>query len=170
MTETNDAMSPQLKALKTFDLSPLIRMAGVMLPRTLGVFLKTLDMKQKGAFDKVMPVGGQKKFYIQLVGTPSPPIVTQMAQPLKMSVMSEDEVKNQGIKGVKLTIDDLQLIQKRKIGKILWRLKGQIGALLSLSGMFLPFIFLGPGELKDLKKKAMTHFKPIIDLLPHPKK
>jgi len=167
MTEKKDGMSSQLKALKTTDISPLIRMSGLMMPRMLGVFLPKLDEKQRNAFDKVMPVGGQKKFYVQLVGTPTPPIVIEMAQPLKMSVVSENDVRKQEIKGIKLTVLDLQALTERRIVKFLWHLKGQIVTLLSLSGMFIPFILLGPGELKDLQKRAMTHFKPVLDLLPH---
>jgi len=170
MTVKNNAMLPQLKALKTTDLSPFIRMSNLMVPKAVGAFLPSLDKKQRSAFDKVMPVGGGKKIYLHLVGTPTPPIVVEMAQPLKMSVLSENKVREQRIKGIKLTGEDLQVLTERRIGKLLWRLKGQTGTLLSLSGMFAPFIFLGPGELKDLQKKAMTHFKPLIDLLPRPKK
>jgi hypothetical protein len=167
MAEKTEELSPQLKALKTTDLSFMIRMSGLMVPRLINGFLPKLDKKQRDAFDKVMPVGGEKKIFIQLVGTPTPPIVTQMAKPLIMSVLSEDEVNKQGIKGMKLTLEDLQLAQAKKYGKLFWRLKGQTGTLLSMSGMFTPFILLGPGELKDLKNKAMTHFKPMMDLMPH---
>jgi hypothetical protein len=160
-------MSAQMKALKKTDLSPFIRMGSLMIPRMLGGFLPKLNKKQKDAFDKVMPVGGGKKFYVQLVGTPTPPIVMEMAQPLKMDVLSENEVKKQGIKGLRLSLEDMQAASERRIGKLLWRLKGQIGILLSLSGMFIPFILLGPREIKDLQNKAMTHFKPMIDLMPH---
>jgi hypothetical protein len=167
MTKMNDAMSAQMKALKTTDLSPFIRMGGLVMPRILTVFLETLNKKQRGAFDKAMPVGGQKKFYTQLVGTPTPPIVIGLAQPLQMTLMTENEVKEQHLKGIRLTLEDLQLISERKIGKALWRLKGQLGTMLGLSGIAAPFIQLGPRELIDLKNKAMTHFKPMIDLMPH---
>jgi hypothetical protein len=169
MDVKKEAMLPQLKALKTNDISPLIRMAGLMAPRLLDAFLPKLDEKQRKAFDKVLPVGGQKKLYAQLVGTPTPPIVIEMAQPIKMRVVSENEVSRQEIKWIKLTVEDLQVITERRILKIFWRLKSQIGTLLSLFGMFAPFILLGPAELKDLKNKAKTHFKPMLDLLPHPK-
>jgi hypothetical protein len=89
-----------------------------------------------------------------------------MAQPLKMTTMSENEVKQQQIKGIRLSTEDLQVLSERNIVKILWRLKGQLGTMLSLSGMFMPFVKLGPGQLKDMKQKAMTHFKPMMDLMP----
>jgi len=104
------AVAAMLPRLKTTDLSPLIRMAGLILPRVLDTFLKSLDKKQRSAMDKVMPVGGGKKIYLQLVGTPTPPIVIGMAQPVKISTMSEKEVKQQRIKGIRLTIDDIQLL------------------------------------------------------------
>jgi len=166
MAEKEIVLSSQMKALKKTDLSPMIRMSGLMAPRMLGVFLKTLDAKQKNAFDKVMPAGGGKTFYIQLVGTPTPPIVIQMAQPLKMSVLSEAEVKKQGIKGLTLTVENLQLAKEKKFGRLIWRLKGQLGTILGLSGMAMPFILLGPKEIKDLKSRALKHFKPLMDLMP----
>ena len=64
MDVKNDGMLPQLKALQKNDISPLVRMAGVMLPRMLDGFLKSLDEKQKNAFDKVMPVGGEKRIFL----------------------------------------------------------------------------------------------------------
>jgi len=166
MAAKNAAMSPQMKALKTTNLTPMIRMSGLMVPRILGGFLPKLNEKQRGAFNKVMPVGGGKKIYIHLAGTPTPPIVIEMAQPLKMTTMSENEVKQQQIKGIRLSTEDLQVLSERNIVKILWRLKGQLGTMLSLSGMFMPFVKLGPGQLKDMKQKAMTHFKPMMDLMP----
>jgi len=167
MAVKKNAMSPeQLKALRTTDLSPLIGMARFMMPRALNGFIATLDEKQKGAFDKVMPSGGNKRIYFQLVGTPTPPIVIGLAQPLKMSTMPEKEVKQQQIKGIRLTLDDVQVLAERRIGKILWRLKGQLFTILGIMRNFWPFVRLGPGELKDLQNKAMTHFKPLMDLMP----
>lgn len=167
MTAQTNALSPQMKALKTTDLSSMIRMSNLMVPRMLGVFLPKLDEKQRMAFDKAMPPGGTKKFYCHLVGTPTPPIVITLAQPLVMDVLSEDEVKKQGIKGIKLTLEDLQVLTEKKIGKMIWRLKGQLGSLLGLSGTFMPFVGLGPGGIKDMQQKAMTHFKPLLDMMPH---
>lgn len=159
-------LSRQIRALKTTDLSPFIRMSGVLTPRMLAGFMKTLDSKQKNAFDKVMPIGGQKKFYIQIVDAITPPIVIQMAQPLQMSVLSENEVKAQMIKGVRFTLEDLQIVKEKRIVRFLWRIKSQIGRLIGLSRMFMPFIMLGPSGIKDLKMKAMTHFKPLLDMMP----
>ena len=174
MAVKKDAMLPQLKALKTTDLSPLIRVAGAMLPRVLNGFLASLDKKQKSAFDQVMPVGGEKKIYLQLMGTPTPPIVIGMAQPPKMSTMSENEVRQQHIKGIRLTVDDLQLLAEgQTLGNLLrlvWRLKGQTFTLLGMLGMFWPFLRLGPAELKDMGNKMTTRFKPLFDLMPRPKK
>jgi hypothetical protein len=157
----------QLKALKTTDLSPLIKMSQLMIPRMLNVFLETLTQKERNVFDKVMPVGGQRKIYTCLAGTPTPPIVIQLAQPLQLTTMPEEEVKEQNIKGIKLNINDMDLLTEGRMGKFLWRNKGQIGTVLGLSGIFVPFIKLGPRGLKDLKNKALTHFKPILDLMPH---
>lgn len=174
MAVKNDAMLPQLKTLKTTDISPLIRMAGLMLPRVLDGFLASLDKKQKCAFDKVMPVGGEKKIYLQLMDTPTPPIVIGMAQPPKIRTLSENEVRQQQIRGVRLTIDDLQLLAEgRSLGNILrlvWRLKGQTFSMLSIFWMFGPLLRLGPAELHDLRNKMNARFKPLLDLLPRPKR
>lgn len=167
MTDNKSKLSAQLRALRTTDLSPFIRMSNVMAPRMLGVFLPKLDEKQRKAFDKAMPLGGGKRFYLHLVGTPTPPIVIEMGQPLKMSTMAQSQVKQEGIQGMRLSIDDLKVILERRIISILWRLKGQVGAILSLSGTFFPFLLLGPRELKDMQQKAKTHFKPLLDMMPH---
>lgn len=167
MTEKTMGLSSQMQALKTTDLSPMIRMSNLMVPRMLGVFLPKLNEKQRRAFDKAMPAGGSKKFYCHLAGTPTPPIVITLAQPLVMNVLSEADVKKLGIRGIKLTLDDLQVLTEKKMGKAIWRLKGQLGSLLGLSGTFMPFINLGPRGIKDMQQKAMTHFKPLLDMMPH---
>jgi hypothetical protein len=174
MAIKTDAMLPQLKAIQTTDLSPLIRMAGAMLPRILDSFIKSLDAKQKGAFDKVLPAGGEKKLYLHLTGTPTPPVVVCLARPVKMSTLAEKEVRAQGIKGVRLTVEDLQILAGGlSLGALLrlgWRLKGQAFTLLGILWMFGPILLLGPSELRDLQDKATTRFKPLLDLLPRPKK
>lgn len=174
MAVNQDAMLPQLRALKTTDISPLIRISGLMVPRLLNGFLPCLDQKQKSAFDKVMPLGGEKKIYVQLVGTPTPPIVIGMAQPLRMGTLPENEVMRQRIRGIRLTLDDIQpLAEGRTLGNMLkvgWRLKGQTFTILGILLMFWPFLGLGPAELRDLRSKMVTHFKPILDLLPRPNK
>ena len=173
MAANKDVTLPQLKALKTTDLSPLIHMSGLMLPRLLDGFLPSLDKKQKSAFDKVMPVGGDKKIYLQLVGTPTPPIVIGMAQPVKISVVSEKEVREQRIKGIRLTIDDIQLLAKGRTPgnmlKLFWRLKGQTCTILSILWMFSPLLRLGRSELKDMGNKLTSRWKPLLDLFARPK-
>jgi len=172
MAVKNDTMMPQLKALKTTDLSPLINISGLMVPRLLNGFLPCLDKKQKSAFDKVMPLGGGKKIFLQLVGTPTPPIVIGMAQPLTMGTLSENEVRQQQIRGIRLKLDDLQPLAKgQTLGNMLkfgWRIKGQLFTILGIMWMFSPFLGLGPAELRDMRNKMTTHFKPMLDLLPHP--
>jgi len=162
------AMAAMLPRLKTTDLSPLIRMAGLILPRVLDTFLKSLDKKQRSAMDKVMPPGKGKKIYLHLMGTPTPPIVIEMAQPMKMSTMSEKDVKQQKIKGIRLTIDDIQLLAKGpNLGnmlKLLWRLKGQTFTILGIMWMFTPLLRLGSSGLKDMRQKMASQSKPLLDL------
>jgi hypothetical protein len=157
----------QVKAMKTIDLSPFINMSGLFAPRMLKVFIETLNEKEKWVFDQVLPVGGNKKIYTHLAGTPTPPIVITLAQPLQIVTLSEDEVSNQKINGIKINVDDMELLTEGRMGKFLWRIKGQIGKMLGLTGIFAPFIKLGPRGLKDLKNKALTHFKPMLDMMPH---
>ena len=120
-----------------------------------------------------MPVGGENKIYLQLMDTPTPPIVIGMAQPLKMSTMSENKVRQQQIKGIRLTVDDIQLLAEgQTLGNILrlvWRLKGQLFTMLGILWMFKPFLRLGPSGLRDMGDKMAAHIKPLIDLLPRPK-
>jgi hypothetical protein len=162
------ALAAMLPRLKTTDLSPLIKIAGVMLPRVLDPFLKSLDKKQKNAMDKVMPASGGKKIYLQLVGTPTPPIMIELAQPVKISTISEKDVKQRKIKGIRLTIDDIQLLAKgRNLGnmlKLFWRLKGQMFTILGILWMFAPLLRLGPSGLKDMGNKLMSKWKPLLDL------
>jgi hypothetical protein len=174
MTLSKDTLSPQLKALKTTDVTPLIRMAGLMLPRALGGFLASLDSKERRAFDQLMPAGGTKKIYLQLTGTPTPPIVIGLAQPLTMVTMSEGEVKLQQIRGIRLTIDNLQLLAEgQTLGNMLrlaWRLKGQTFTILGMVGLFWPLLRLGPAGLRNVGNKAAARFKPLLDLVPGSKK
>ncbi len=162
------ALAAMLPRLKTTDLSPLIKMASGMVPRVLDTFFKSLDKKQKRAVDKVMPPGKGKKIYLHLTGTPTPPIVVELAQPMKISTVPEKDVKQQKIKGIRLTIDDIQLLAKGpKLGnmlKLLWRLKGQMFTILGIMWMFTPLLRLGPSGLKDMVKKLMTTAKPLLDL------
>lgn len=168
MAVKKSAISPQqLKALKTTDLSPLIGMSGLVMPRMMKVFIETLDAKQRNAFNQVMPAGGEQRIYLHLAGTPTPPIVIGFAQPMKMSTMPEHEVRAQQIKGVRLTLGDVQALAERRIGRILWGLKGQLLTILGMMRMFWPFVKLGPRGIKDLRDRAMKHFKPLMDMMPH---
>jgi hypothetical protein len=166
MTKKDVVLSRQVKALKTTDLTPFINMSGLMAPRMMKVFFDTLDQKQRNVINKVMPQGRGKKMFFHLVGSATPPIVIEMAQPLKMMTLSENEVKLQKIKGIKVKVEDVQLVTERKIGKFLWRIKSQLGTMVGLTGMFTPFIKLGPKGIMELKNKAMAHFKPLLDLMP----
>jgi hypothetical protein len=166
MAEVNNGITPQMKALKTTDLSPFIRMSGLMAPRMIDAFLPVLNEKQRNAINKVMPVGGKKRFFVHLAGTPTPPIVIQMSQPIKMDVVPEDQIKNLKLKGITLTLSDMQALIEKRIGKLVWQLKGQLGTLMSLSGMAIPILQLGPTEIKDMKNRAMKHFKPLLDMMP----
>ncbi len=167
------ALAAMLPRLKTTDISPLIKIAGLILPRVVDGFLKSLDKKQRSAMDKVIPVGGEKNIYLQLLGTPTPPIVIGMAQPVKMSTMSEKEVRQQRIKGIRLTIDDILLLTKgRSLGNMLklsWRLKGQTFTILGILWMFAPLLRLGPSGLKDMGNKLTSKWKPVLDLFARPK-
>ena len=170
MTEKNNGLSTQMKALKNTDLSSIIKLSGLMVPKLIGGFIPKLDMKQRSAFDKVFPVDGKKKVFIHLAGTPTPPIVIRFAQPMKLKVYSEEKVSQQGIKGLTLSPEVLQLVMDKRYGKFLWAIKGQIGTLFSMAGMLTPFLGLGPKGIKDMQQKAMTHFKPLMDLMPGAKK
>lgn len=167
------ALAAILPRLESTDISPLIRMAGFILPRVLDVLLASLDKRQRSAVDRVMPVGGGKKIYLQLVGTPTPPIVIGMAQPVTISTMSEKEVRQQRIKGIRLTIDDIQLLAKGptlgNMLKLFWRLKGQTFTILGILWMFGPLLRWGPSILKDMGNELNSKLKPLLDLFAQPK-
>jgi len=167
------ALPAMLPRLKNTDISPLVRMASAMAPRMLDPFFRSLDKKQKKAMDKVMPAGRGKKIYLHLTGTPTPPIVIELAQPMRLSTVAEKEVKQQKIRGIRLTIEDIQLLAKgRNLGnmlKFLWRIKGQMFTILGILWMFAPLLLLGPSELKDMGKKLTSRWKPLLDLFARPK-
>ena len=167
------AMSPRLRTLASTDMTPLIRMASGMAPRLLDPFFKSLDKKQKRVMDKVMPPGKGKRIYVQLVATPTPPIVIELAQPVKLTTMAEKEVRKQKIRGIRLTIEDIQLLAKgRKFGnmlRLLWRLRGQMFTILGIMWMFAPLLRLGPSGLKDMRNKLTSGWKPLLDLFARPK-
>lgn len=150
----------------------LIRMADLAVPRLLKGYLPALNAKQRKAIDQVMPAGGEKRIYIHLVATPTPPILIQLAQPPKLCPMPEKAVRQQGVKGIRLTVDQLQMAASdRSSGnllKLLWSLRGQWPTLLSIGWMFMPLVCLGPKELRDMSDKMKAHMKPLLDLLPRP--
>ena len=166
------AVAAMLPRLKSNDISLLIRVAGLVLPRILDSFLASLDKRQRSAIDRVMPVGGGKRIYLQLVGTPTPPIVIGMAQPVRISTMSEQEVRQQRIKGIRVTIDDIQLLAQDRtpgnMARLLWRLKGQTFTILGMFWMFVPLLRLGPSGLKDMGNKLTSKWKPLLDVFARP--
>jgi hypothetical protein len=87
-----------------------------------------------------------------------------------MTILPESQVRQQKLKGVRLTTPDLQLLQNgRTVGnmlRLLWRLKSQLFTILGIMLIFLPFLLLGPAELRDMQVKMKTHFKPLLDLMP----
>jgi hypothetical protein len=170
MTPQNASINPQLMAVTTTNLAPMIRMAGFLAPRALAGFLQTLSVKQRKAVDQVMPVGRGKQFFIHITDSPTPPILIELAQPMKLTTHSVQEVEALNIKGLRLCVDDLQLLSGGMLAgsllKFAWRIKGQFFTALSLAGIFWPVLRLGPAELRDIRGKAMKHFKPLIDLMP----
>ena len=167
-TKKDAAIAAILQKLQTTDLSPLIKLASGMVPRVLDPFLQSLNVKQKIAMEKVMPPGKGKEIYIHLVNTPTPPIVIELAQPLKISTVPENDVKKKNIKGIKLTADHIQLLAKGPgLGnalKLLWSFKGQMFTIISIMFMFMPLIKLGPSELKDMGNKLTEKWKPLLDI------
>lgn len=157
------ALATMLARLQVTDLSPLIEIAGIILPRFLDYFLESLDKKQRSAIDRVIPAGGKKKIYFQLVGSPTPPIVIEMAQPLKISTLSEKEVRQQRIRGIRLNVDDIRLLAegrtRGKMLKFLWRLKGQMFTILCILWIFSPLLRLGRSELKDMRNELTSKWK-----------
>ena len=83
----------QIKALKTNDLSPMINMSGLMVPRIVKVFLETLNQKERAVFIK-SPSRRAEEILRPPAGTPTPPIVIGLAN-LQMMTMSEEEVIRQ---------------------------------------------------------------------------
>lgn len=167
------ALAAILTRLKSTDISPIIRVAGHIVPRVLNPFFKSLDERQKSAIDKVLPRGKGRQIYIHLIGTPTPPIVIGMAQPVTIGTVSEKEVRQQRIKGIGLTIDDIQLLAKRRTRgtmlKLFWRLKGHTFTILEIVWIFMPLLLLGPSGLKDMRNKLTYKWKPLLRLFARPK-
>ena len=162
-------MAAILPRLWATDMTILIKMAGIIMPRVLGSFLASLDEKERKAIDKVMPVKGGKKMYVQLLGSPTPPIVVELAQPLRMMTMSEKEVREQKIRGIRLTCDDALLaaggMSAGAMLRLIWHLKGQLLTMLRISWTFLPLLRLGRSGLKDIQDKLNAKTAPLLGLL-----
>ncbi|HYB06710.1 MAG TPA: hypothetical protein VEB87_00995 [Nitrososphaerales archaeon] len=158
-----------LPRLWATDMTLLIGMAGIIMPRLFDSLAASLDEKQRRAIDKVLPAKGGKRMYVQLLGSPTPPIVVELAQPLRMSTKSEKEVREQGIRGIRLTCDDALLaaggLTAGAMLKLLWRLKGQLFTMLRISWTFLPLLRLGRSEMKDMQDKLNAKTAPLLGLL-----
>ena len=115
-----------------------------------------------------MPPGKGKKIYVHLVDTPTPPIVIELAQPMKISTIPEKDVKQQKIKGIRLTIDDILLLAKgRSLGntlRLLWLFKGQMFTMLGIMWLFMPLLRLGPSGLREMGNKLTSKWKPLLGL------
>lgn len=162
-------MAGILPRLWSTDMTPLIRVAGVMMPRVLDGFLASLDEKERRAIDRVMPPGGGKMMYVQLVGSPTPPIVVEMAQPLKVTTLPEGEVRAQEIRGIRLRCNDVVLLADglnlRNILRLSWRLRGQWITTLRLLWTFMPLLRLGRSGMRDMQAKLNARLGPLLGLL-----
>ena len=167
------ALAVIMQKLQSIDLTPLIRMASGMVPRALDPFFQSLDKKEKSAIDKVMPPGKGKKIYVHLVDTSTPPIVVELAQPMKIGTIPEKDVKQQKIRGIRLTTDDILLLAKgRSLGntlRLLWRFKGQMLTMLGILWLFMPLLRLRPSGLRDMANKLTSPWTPLLDLFAQPK-
>lgn len=167
------ALAAIVPRLKTTDISPYIDVAGLIVPRVFDNLVAGLNERQRRAIHKVMPMGGGKNIYLQLVDTPTPPIVIGMAQPLRISTMLEKDVKQQKIEGIRLTTDDIMLLAKgRSPGNMLkigWRLKGQMLTIISILWMFGPLLRLGPSIINDMGNDLDSRTKPLLDVFFPPK-
>jgi len=168
MADKSSALAAVLPKLKKTDLSPFVRLASGLAPRVLDPFFKSLDEKERRAIDKVMPPGKGKKIYIHLTDTPTPPIVIELAQPMRISTMPEKDVKQQNIEGIRLTTDDILLLAKGRSRantlRLLWRFKGQMPTMLGIVWMFMPLLRLGRSGLRNMGNKLTARWKPLLDL------
>jgi len=159
----------QIGALQKTDISPIIRMAGLVLPKAFKALLPELSEAQRNALCSVFPEGGNRSIYFQIVKTPTPPIVLRLSQPLVLTTATEEVIRGQGIQGIRLTIGDLQLAAKGlsagNMMRLAWAMKGQVSSLLSIMKLFRPVLKLKRSERKDMIMRAKKHFKPVLDLL-----
>jgi hypothetical protein len=164
----NSPMAKFLPRLYSLDNSLLIGMMGVMLPRILGPVIESLNEKERRAFDKVMPPTGGKWIYIQLVGSPTPPIVVELAQPLRIGIMSEEEVRKEKIHGIRLKCDDALIIAEgmgaRNVLRLFWHLRGQWITMMRIMWGFMPLLRLGRSGMKDIQDKMNARMGPLLGL------
>jgi hypothetical protein len=161
-------MAEFLPRFYSFDNSLLIGMMGVMLPRILSPVIESLDEKERRAFDKVMPPTRGKWIYVQLVGSPTPPIAIELAQPLRIGTMSEEEVKREKIRGIRLKCDDAMILAEgmnaRNALRFFWHLRGQWITTLRIMWGFTPLLRLGRSGMKDVQDKMNARMEPLLSL------
>ena len=170
MTDKKEPASAEmLKRFWDTDLSLVIKLAGGVLPNFFDNLVADFSEKQKKAIDKVLPPGGKKKLYIRLVGSPTQPIVVGMAQPISITTMSERDIENQKIKGLKLELNDIMPLTKgQTLGnmlKVIWRLRGQMITLISIGWSFMPIMRLGRASLEDMRSKMTSKMEPLRNLM-----
>ncbi len=169
MTQTKTSpMIAILPRLYTTDMTMLIRMAGLVLPHIFNNFLSRLDAEERRAIDKIMPITGGKKFYIKLEGSPTPPIVLELSNPPKITVMPEKDLEKNGIRGIKLRLDDVMPLTKkinmRNIVRFFWHLRGQRVTMLRIVWTFTPLLRLGKPKIKDMQQKLNASLKPLLGM------
>ena len=150
--------------LKTADLSTMIDGTAPYLVNIFQDFLASLNEKERHTIDKVLPKRGGRRFYINLAGTPTKPIVIEITQPPNLGTMSENDVKKQGIMGIDVPLDSLlALAESKTLGNVL-RMMGQFGRprqilnVLRIIWMFAPLLRLGYGGLKGIYRKLAAQF------------
>lgn len=167
------ALAAILPRLKTTDLSSFIKIAGLLLPRVFDNLLATLDKRQKSVVDRVMPVEGGMKICLHLVDTPTPPIMIELAQPMKISAIPEMDIQKQEIKTIRLTTDDILLLAKGRnpvnMLRLGWRHKGQMLTILGILHMLAPLLQEEPSIMKDIGKELNSRLMPLLDLFAKPK-
>lgn len=103
-----------------------------------------------------------------MVRSPTPPIVVEMAQPLRIGTMSLEEVKRQKIRGIRLKCEDAVLMAEglgvRNLLRLFWRLRGQWITTLRIMWGFMPLLRLGRSGMKDIQDKMNARLGPLVRL------
>ena len=158
-----------LSLLRTADVSFLVRIASAAVPFVFDPFRSSLDMRQRKAIDRVMPPGKGKQIYVQMVDTPTPPVVIGLAQPFTLEVMGNQEIERRKIRGVRLTVDDMALLagglSPTGVARLLWRLRSQAPTVVRILWIFVPLVCVGPAGLRDMSQKLTQRWKPLLDYL-----